>query len=128
MLKTQGISKSHSEVKAVNEVSLPKLKVPFKIKGRTCRIKLDTATGGNFISRQTWKDMGSPELEKPDLQYESASTQSLSIIGTYKTKADINTYLREALPIFSSIFIKNNKLCIPRGRKRTLHLTFIQRH
>ena len=74
------------EVKAVNEQSLPKLEVPLEIQGRTCTMELDTATNGNFISRQTWKDLGSPELQKPDLHYESASKHSLPIIGTFIAK------------------------------------------
>ena len=49
-------------------------------------MELDTATNGNFISRQTWKDLGSPELEKHDLQYESESKHSLPIIGTFVAK------------------------------------------
>ena len=61
------------EIKAVNEKSLPKLEVPIKIQGQTCTMELETATNGNFISKQPWKDLGSPNLQKPDLHYESAS-------------------------------------------------------
>ncbi|XP_065060439.1 uncharacterized protein K02A2.6-like [Rhopilema esculentum] len=74
------------EIKAVNERSLPKLEVPIKIQGQTCTMELDTATNGNFISKQTWKDLGSPNLQKPDLHYESASKHSLPIIGTFVAK------------------------------------------
>ena len=49
-------------------------------------MELDTAKNGNFTSRQTWKDLSSPELEKPDLQYESASKHSLPITGTFVAK------------------------------------------
>ena len=49
-------------------------------------MELDTATNGNFKSRQTWKNLRSPELKKPDLQYESASKHSLPIIGTFVAK------------------------------------------
>ena len=44
------------------------------------------ATNGNFVSKQTWEHLGSPELQKPDLQYESASKHNLPIIGTFVAK------------------------------------------
>ena len=74
------------EVKAVSEQSLAKLEVPLEIQGQTCKMELDTATNGNFISKQTWKHLGSPELQKPDLQYESASKHNLPIIGAFVAK------------------------------------------
>ena len=74
------------EVKAVNEQSLPKLEVPLEIQGRTCRMELDTATNGKFISSKTCSDSGSAELQKPNLQYDSESRPSLPIITTFVAK------------------------------------------
>ena len=61
-------------------------KYPLRSKGGHVPLELDTATNGNFISRQTWKDLGSPELQKPDLHYQSASKHNLPIIGTFVAK------------------------------------------
>ena len=74
------------EVKAVSEQSLAKLEVPLKIQGQTWKMELDTATNGNFISTQTWTHLGSPELQRPDLKYESASKHNLPIISTFVAK------------------------------------------
>eukprot|EP00795_Rhopilema_esculentum_P015029 gene15029-biopygen4633 len=88
------------EIKAVNEKSLRKLEAPIKTQGRTCTMELDSATNGNFISKQTWKDLGSPKLQKPDLHYESASKHGLPIIGCLKDNELEVKFKPNAQPIF----------------------------
>jgi len=66
--------------------SMPKLEVPIQIQGKTCVLELDTATPGNFISRDYWKELGSPALDKPTRRYESASNHEVPVIGTFVGK------------------------------------------
>jgi hypothetical protein len=75
-------------VNAVNgRDSLPKLEVPIEIQGKSLNMELDTATTGNFISRQYWEELGSPALHNSDWRYESASKHNLPILGTFVAKA-----------------------------------------
>ena len=66
--------------------SLPKLEVPIEIQGKTFNMELDTATTGNFISRQYWEELGCPALNNSNWRYESASKHDLPICGTFVSK------------------------------------------
>lgn len=75
-------------VNAVNgQESSPKLEVPIEIEGKTFKMELDTATTGNFISKQYWEDLGSPALDNSIWRYESASKHDLPIMGSFVGKA-----------------------------------------
>jgi hypothetical protein len=70
-----------------NQESCPKLEVSIKIDGKTCLMELDTATTGNFISKECWEDLGRPELDKPVKRYESASNHEVPVLGTFVREA-----------------------------------------
>lgn len=83
-----------SKVKAIHAVStksgkvtVPKLEVPVEIEGTPCLLELDTATTGNFISKETWKQLGRPALDRDTDEYESASKHHLPTQGTFMGKA-----------------------------------------
>ena len=78
---------NHVKAVANAEDHLPRLEVPITIDGNTFHMELDTATSGNFISRQHWEDLGCPVLENSAWRYESASKHNLPILGTLTGKA-----------------------------------------
>ena len=48
---------------------------------------MDTATSENFLSKENWSKVGEPTLEESTLQYQSASKQVLSVVGTFTARA-----------------------------------------
>ena len=70
-----------------NADSMPKLEVPLKIQNSLLLMEIDTATTGNFISKRYWEELGSPKLEVPACQYESASQHNLPVLGSFTAKA-----------------------------------------
>ena len=78
-------------VKAVQtrNIPVPKLEVPLSIDGKTFVMELDTATTGNFITKQYWEELGCPNLDKPTSRYESASKHDVPVLGTFVCKASL---------------------------------------
>ena len=92
---SQASSRPSLKVKWINAVHalpadreiIPKLEVPVVVDGRTLVMELDTATNGNFITRQVWEDLGCPELDASKYTYESATKHDLPVLGTFMGRA-----------------------------------------
>ena len=74
---------------SINQDTIPKLQVPIKIYGKQCLMEIDTATTGNFITRQCWDNLGRPQLDPPTAQYESASKHDLPVKGIFMGKTEV---------------------------------------
>ena len=78
---------------------VPSLRVPVYILSTWVRMELDTATGGNFISEEIWKEMGEPELQPTTLQYQSASKHPLPILGTLVAQSKLEPHSGESISL-----------------------------
>ena len=52
-------------------------------------MEMDTATSENFLSKETWSEIGEPVLEESPLQYQSASKHVLPVVGTFTALASL---------------------------------------
>ena len=78
---------SVSTVKAVK--AIPHLLVDGKIKGKHVQFELDTGAGENFISSETWNQLGRPKLNPISSKYESATKHQLPTLGLLKEKVTL---------------------------------------
>lgn len=76
-------------VTTTTQPTLPKLEVPVEIQGQRCLMEIDTATTGNFVTREQWDDLGRPKLDQPTPDYESASKHSLLTQGSFMAKTKV---------------------------------------
>ena len=51
-------------------------------------MEMDTAISGNFLSRETWSEIGEPALEESPLQYQPASKHVLPVVSTFNNSSD----------------------------------------
>ena len=98
-LRQQNASKSKPKVKKITKAEMvkaihdsevpadtPKLEAPISIQNKQFLIELDTATTGNFLTIQTWKQLGKPKLEEASHRYESASKHDLPVLGSFSAE------------------------------------------
>ena len=55
-----------------NVCKISPLQLPIIIASKNVIMEMDTATSGNFLSKETWSEIGEPALEESPLQYQSA--------------------------------------------------------
>ena len=56
------------------------------INGYQLEMELDTATTGNFLTEESWAELGKPNLTTPNHEYESASKHTMPVVGTFVAK------------------------------------------
>ena len=81
--------KKRSATETVHSVlSIPskerKLEVNVHLGNKACLFEVDTATNGNFISVETWKTLGSPELQSSNLGFKSATAHPVPFTGCFQ--------------------------------------------
>jgi hypothetical protein len=64
--------------------------VPTFINGVSTKLQLDTASDITVISKQTWNNLGKPEIQKPTIQAINASGKPLGLFGEFQCEVSIN--------------------------------------
>ena len=52
-------------------------------------MELDTATGGNFLSKEVWNQLGQPDLQESSLQFQFVTNHVLPVLGTFVAQTSL---------------------------------------
>ena len=71
---------------------------------------MDTATSENFLSEETWSEIGKPALEESPLQYQSASKHVLPAVGAFTALASLQNSEQSSYISFTVTEVPNLNL------------------
>ena len=85
-------------------------------------MELDTATGGNFLSKEVWNQLGQPDLQESSLQFQSATKHVLPVLGTFVAQTSLEAE-ENALPILYTVTKIPNLNLLGRSAISTLQIS-----
>ena len=102
-------------------VSVEKLQLPVCINSQQVCMELDTATGGNFLSKEVWNQLGRPDLRKSSLKFQCSTKHVLPVLGTFVAQTSLEAE-GNALPILYTVTKIPNLNLLGRSAIATLQI------